>query len=172
MRSEAGFLPGETLKCNVADDLYERGSEAEVMAFKRLQREFAPQFEAVFPQHNAPKTIVIIPSLTLDQDMLAKVPGHFFYEERMLCLMMLLRMPRTHITYVTSVPIDPVIIDYYLHLLPGITGYHARQRLTLLSCYDASSKSLTEKILERPRLVERILRSIPENHIAQSPVSM
>ena len=48
------------------------------------------------------------------------------------------------------------IIDYYLHLLPGVTPYHARQRLTLLSCYDASPKSLTEKILERPRLIQRI----------------
>jgi hypothetical protein len=155
-----------TIKKNSLDYLYHQGSEAEVMEFKRLQHDFVPQFEAVFPHHNAPKTVVIIPSLTLDQEILSKVRGHVFYEERMLCLMMLLRMPRTHITYITSVPIDPIIIDYYLHLLPGITGYHARQRLTLLSCYDASSRSLTEKILERPRLIERIRRSIPEGHLA------
>jgi hypothetical protein len=59
-----------------------------------------------------------------------------------------------------------VIIDYYLHLLPGITGYHARQRLTLLSCSDVSGKSLTEKIVERPLLVERIKKSIPAGHPA------
>jgi hypothetical protein len=75
-------------------------------------------------------------------------------------------MPRTHLIYVTSVPVDPVIIDYYLHLLPGITGYHARQRLTLLSAYDASSRSLTEKILERPMLIDRIRKSIPDGHMA------
>ena len=33
---------------------------------------------------------------------------------------MLLRMPRTNVIYVTSTLVDPVIIDYYLHLLPGI----------------------------------------------------
>jgi hypothetical protein len=73
---------------------------------------------------------------------------------------MLLRMPLTKVVYVTSVPIDNVIIDYYLHLLPGITGIHARQRLTMLSCYDASSKPLTKKILERPRLIQRIKQNI------------
>jgi len=79
---------------------------------------------------------------------------------------MLLRMPHTHLVYITSMPIDPVIVDYYLHLLPGITTYHARQRLTLLSCFDASHKSLTEKILDRPRLIQRIRAAIPHQHLA------
>jgi hypothetical protein len=79
---------------------------------------------------------------------------------------MLLRMPRTHVIYVSSMPIDPVIVDYYLHLLPGITGYHARERLTLLSCYDMSQVSLTEKILQRSRLIQRIKKSIPSDHVA------
>jgi hypothetical protein len=149
------------------DSLYPPpGSEGETKAFKQLQANFAPQYEAVFPDKLAPKTVVIIPSLTLDQEILAKVNGHVFYEERLLCLLMLLRMPRTHLVYVTSVPIDPCIIDYYLHLLPGITGYHARQRLTLLSCFDASAQSLTQKILARPRLMARIGQSIPNGHLA------
>jgi PGM1 C-terminal domain len=155
-----------TMKRNSPDFLYHPGSEEELMEFKRLQQNFVPQFESVFPHPHAPKTVVIIPSLTLDQEILSKVKGHVYYEERLLCLLLLLRMPRTHIIYITSVPVDPIIIDYYLHLLPGITGYHARQRLTFLSCYDGSSKSLTEKILERPRLIERIRRSIPDWHLA------
>ena len=114
----------------------------------------------------AAKSVVIIPSITLDQEILAKISGHVYYEERLLCLLMLLRMPRTHVVYVTSMPVDPVIIDYYLHLLPGITRHHALQRLTLLSCYDASSKSLTEKILERPRLIDRIRKSIPHGNVS------
>jgi hypothetical protein len=107
---------------------------------------------------------VIVPSLTLDQEILSKVNGVVHYEERLLCLLMLLRMPRTRVVYLSSTAIDPVIIDYYLHLLPGITGYHAQQRLTLLSCYDASSRPLTQKILERPRLIERIKKSFAPGH--------
>jgi hypothetical protein len=71
--------------------------------------------------------------------------------------------------YVTSTPIDPTIIDYYLHLLPGVPSRHARRRLTLLSCHDGSSLPLTRKILDRPRLMRRISRAIPDRtsaHIA------
>lgn len=132
--------------------------------FKLLQQQFVLQYERLFDDWNAHRTVVIIPSLSLDQEILSKISGMVYYEERMLCLLMLLRMPRTHVIYVTSVPIDPVIIDYYLHLLPGITSYHAKQRLTMLSCYDGSRKSLTEKILERPRLMQRILNNISANH--------
>jgi hypothetical protein len=126
------------------------GSAAELQQFEKIQEGFSNQFELFFPDNLALKTIVVIPSLTLDQQVLTKVTGALYYEERLLCLLMLLRMPRAHVVYVSSMPIDPVIIDYYLHLLPGITGYHARERLTLLSCYDASKISLTEKILQRP----------------------
>jgi hypothetical protein len=103
-----------------------------------------------------PRTIVVIPSLSLDAEELVKISGVHHYEERMLCLLMLLRMPRTRVVYVTSQPIAPTIIDYYLHLLPGIPTSHARQRLTTLSCHDASLVPLTRKILERPRLLQRI----------------
>ncbi len=81
-------------------------------------------------------------------------------------MLMLLRMPRTHVIYVTSQTIDPIIVDYYLHMLPGITGYHALRRLTLLSCHDSSSVPLTQKILERPRLIQRIREFIPSDHEA------
>jgi hypothetical protein len=142
------------------------GSADELKQFEIIQKGFSNQFELFFPDNFAPKTIVVIPSLTLDQEVLAKVDGAMHYEERLLCLLMLLRMPRTHVVYVSSAPIDPVIIDYYLHLLPGITGYHARERLTMLSCYDTSPIALTQKILRRPRLIERIKQHIPFGHVA------
>lgn len=136
-------------------------------AFKALQEDLLIQFEQFFPDPLAPKTIVILPSLTLDPEILSKITGHIHYEERLLCMLMLLRMPRTHIIYLSSMPIDEVIIDYYLHLLPGITGQHARKRLHMLCCYDASTNnSLTEKVLSRPRLIRRIRDAIPANHAA------
>src|SRR5258706_6936254 len=111
--------------------------------FDELQQRFSRKFYDIIMDDMAQKTIIIIPSLTLDQEVLKTVKGAVHYEERMLCLLLLLRMPRTRLIYVTSTPIDNSIIDYYLHLLPGVTPYHALQRLTLLSCYDASDKSLT-----------------------------
>lgn len=158
------YQSSSMLDAKIADTDADTSTPAseEVMYFKLIQERFKEQFQKAFPDKLAPKTVIIIPSLTLDQEILSKIKGVVHYEERLLCLLMLLRMPRTHVIYVTSTTIDPVIIDYYLHLLPGITGYHARQRLSLLSCYDSSPRSLTEKILERPRLIERIKKSIPE----------
>ena len=144
----------------------EPGSVAELMLFKKLQEHFTQQFLNVFFDKMASQTVVIIPSLTMDQEILSKISGINHYEERMLCMLMLLRMPRTHVIYVTSETIDPVIVDYYLHMLPGVTGYHALRRLTLLSCHDSSSKPLTQKILERPRLIKRIRDFIPPGHEA------
>jgi hypothetical protein len=138
----------------------------ETSAFNNLQKSFIHQFKHAFPDRLAAKTIVVVPSLTLDREILDKLTGHIYYEERMLCMLMLLRMPNTQVIYITSIPVDQVIIDYYLHLLPGITGSHASKRLTMLSCYDSSSISLTEKILQRKRLIKRIKKSIPTDHAA------
>jgi len=161
MATEPTIKPGK-----VSKDLISSQRIDEASSFSRLQQSFVQQFEHAFPDRLAPKTIVVIPSLTLDREMLEKLVGHIYYEERMMCMLMLLRMPKTHIIYVTSVPVDPVIIDYYLHLLPGITGSHASKRLTMLSCYDSSSISLTEKILRRKRLIARIRNMIPVDHAA------
>jgi hypothetical protein len=124
--------------------------------FVQLQEELRRQFERVFPDSQRERAVVVVPSLTLDPGELAKIAGAHHYEERLLCLLLLLRMPRTQLIYLTSQPIHPTIVDYYLHLLPGIPMSHARRRLTLLSCNDASPKPLSQKLLERPRLLERI----------------
>jgi len=136
------------------------GCTPEIEAFRRLQERLPEQFRRVFPDENAPRTVVIVPSLTLDQDVLAKIRGVIHYEERMLCLLLLLRLPRTRVVYVTSEPIAETIVDYYLHLLPGIPRSHALRRLTLLCCHDAATRPLTAKILARPRRVERIREAI------------
>ena len=105
-------------------------------------------------------TSVVVPSLTLDQSELRKLPGASFYEERLLFLLIRLRNPRARMVYVTSQPVHPIILEYYLQFLAGIPASHARSRLTLLCADDASPRSLTEKILERPRLIERIRAGI------------
>lgn len=138
----------------------ELGTPEEHDLFELIQQSMASQYEKIFPDNLAPRTVVIVPSLTLDMEILSKIKGSIHYEERLLCLLMLLRLPRTRVIYISSMPISDVIIDYYLHLLQGITGHHARQRLTMLSCYDLSRKPLTQKILDRPRLIARIKKLI------------
>ncbi|HRH35796.1 MAG TPA: carboxylate-amine ligase, partial [Catalimonadaceae bacterium] len=141
-------------------------SQEEKQRMTELQEQLFDQFKWHFPDPLAPKTVVILPGLSLDPEILSKLSGVIHYEERLLCMLLLLRMPRTRIIYLSSVPIDEVIVDYYLHLIPGITGLHARNRLVLLNCNDASSRALTEKVLSRPRLIQQIKSNIPSGHVA------
>ncbi|MBW2258772.1 MAG: hypothetical protein JRI25_29900 [Deltaproteobacteria bacterium] len=62
--------------------------------------------------------------------------------------------------YVTSKQLHPTVVDYYLALLTGVPSSHARNRLVLLDCNDASAVCLSEKILRRPRLMSRIRQEI------------
>lgn len=125
----------------------ETAEEIEIAAFERLKPRLAALWDSVFPGDEEAYTSVIVPSLTLDPGEMAKIAGIDFYEERLLFLLMRLRNPRAHLVYLTSQPIHPLVVEYYLQLLMGIPASHARARLTLLCVYDSSARSLTEKIL-------------------------
>jgi hypothetical protein len=136
--------------------------EAEIAAFREIQPRLLAVWESLTLRNEEPHTSVVVPSLTLDQSELRKLAGVSFYEERLLFMLIRLRNPRARMVYVTSQPVHPAILDYYFHLLAGIPASHARARLTLLCAYDASPRPLTQKILERPRLIERIREGIQD----------
>jgi hypothetical protein len=136
--------------------------EEELRRFEELKPRLNQVWDVLMRTADQPGTSVVVPSLTLDQDELRKLDGATFYEERLLFLLIRLRNPRAHVVYVTSQPVHPLILDYYLHLLAGVPASHARARLTMLCTYDTSPRALTQKILERPRLIERIREAIPD----------
>lgn len=138
------------------------GSPEEREAFRHLQSRLPDLFRRVFPDPKAPRTVLICPSFSLDQEVMSKITGVAHYEERFLCLLLLLRWPRTRVIYVTSAPISESIIDYYLHLLPDVPTRHARRRLTLLCCHDQSSQPLTAKILRQPSFLAQLSEAIGE----------
>lgn len=134
------------------------------LKFQQLQNRLRDRWQRIDLFDLDERDILVIPSLSIDQRQLGKVDGFLHYEERLLFSLIRLRNPHTRLVYVTSQPLSPDIIDYYLQLLPGIPFSHARDRLLLLSTHDTSLKPLTQKILERPRLVERIRRAMhPES---------
>ncbi|MFZ2098997.1 MAG: carboxylate-amine ligase, partial [Oricola sp.] len=147
----------------VADPSIDPG---EIEAFRALQARLRPLYERIFPDPSLPRTVLILPSLSLDADVLARISAVPAYEERMLCLLLLLRMPATRAVYVTSAPVADATVDYYLHLLEGIPHRHARERLTLFSCHDNSSEPLSSKILRRPRLLKRIREALGDPALA------
>lgn len=146
------------------EDQADAGDEAR--RYAALQAGLAPLFERVFADPAAPRTVVVVPGLSLDQELISRIDGVRYYEERQLTMLMLLRMPATRIVFVSSTPIDPVVVDYHLNLLPGVPHAHASRRLTMLSASDASPVTLTRKILERPRLQARIRAAVGDAALA------
>ena len=122
--------------------------------FDRLQEKLVPLWRSIQSFNQDEQTIVVVPSLTIDFESSSSELQA--YEERFLFLLLLLRQPRARLIYVTSQMIQPNIIDYYLDLLPGVISSHARKRLFLVSPLDASTRPLSIKLLERPRLIDYI----------------
>ena len=108
------------------------------------------------------ESVVVVPSVTIDRVDERSGSLAQAYEERLLFLLLLLRQPRLRMVYVTSMPIAPSIVEYYLALLPGVIPSHARARLSLVAVQDGSPQPLTAKLLERPRLVKDIRSLIPD----------
>ena len=139
--------PQTTLAELSEDERYER--------FDRLQATMPEVWEGM--RRNLPdESIVVVPSIDLSSGSLMQA-----YEERLLLLLLLLRQPRLRMIYVTSTPIAPDIVEYYLALLPGVIPSHARSRLTLVSADDSSPRPLSLKLLDRPRLLQRIAALVP-----------
>jgi hypothetical protein len=88
--------------------------------FRNLQIELRERWHKVEEFDSGDCDIIVIPSVSLDQKEMQKVEGAYHYEERHLFSLIRLRNPRTRLIYITSQPLHPMIVDYYLQLLPGI----------------------------------------------------
>ena len=135
------------------------GSPQELKRFATLQARL-PAISRAYRQREAIHTSVVVPSISVNQEELAKIDGSAFYEERLLFTLIRLQNPRSRVIYVTSQPIHGEILEYYLQHLPGIPLSRARDRLLVVCLYDASPRPLTQKLLERPRVLERMRRFI------------
>jgi hypothetical protein len=145
---------------------FELSPEREAATFELLKARLTALWSRVFPRDDEPYTAVVVPSVTLDDEDLVRARGALFYEEVLLFFLIRLRNPLARVVYVTSQPLPQALLDYYLQFLGGVPASHAVSRLTLLSAHDSTPRPLTRKILERPRLLQRIRAAIPDRHRA------
>lgn len=133
---------------------------SEAHDFDALQDRLVALWPAISAPNDAEKTIVAVPSVSMDipPEIAPLLPA---YEERFLFLLLLLAQPGARVIYVTAQPVSPRIVDYYLSLVPGGKDPAAlRERLDMISIGDPSPRPLTAKILERPRTIARIKHSM------------
>ncbi len=129
-------------------------------AYDALQAKLVPLWKSIDHINKDPQTIVVAPSIEVDVELSPSL--HQAYEERFLFLLFLLRQPRARMIFLTGQAIHSDIVDYYFDLMPGVISSHARRRLHLISPMEATDRPLARKILDRPRLVERIRSLIPD----------
>jgi hypothetical protein len=123
-------------------------------AYDALQQKLVPLWKSLQSINTDPQTIVVMPSAEFDVEL---DPTELqAIEERYLFFLLLLRQPRARLIYITGQAVHPDIVDYYLDLMPGVISSHARKRLFLISPMEATSRPLAHKLLDRPRLLERI----------------
>jgi hypothetical protein len=78
----------------------------------------------------------------------------------MLSTLLDLQDPGLELTYVTSLPVAPRTVDYYMSLLAPRVRASARKRARFVSLGDGGQESLSAKLLTRPRVLERIRESL------------
>jgi hypothetical protein len=144
-----------------------RGSSRErerSAGFARLQHRLVT-VQAAARDGLAGRTVVVVPSRGVDRWHEPPAEAQA-YEERLLSALFELSDPNVRLTYVTSSPIAPSIVDYYLSLLAPRVRRSARRRLTLVALGDPGARPLTAKLLERPSVLEQIRRSIPDRQLS------
>jgi PGM1 C-terminal domain/ATP-grasp domain len=99
-------------------------------------------------------TIIVLPSISFSSAELRKIVGIQHYEERLLFMTLLLLRPSLRMVFVSSVPIQEAVIDYYLGFLPDPAD--ARRRLSVVSLDDNEPRALSAKLLDRPEALEQI----------------
>jgi hypothetical protein len=102
-------------------------------------------------------TIVVLPSLSFAETELRKITAVLHYEERLLCMLLLLGRPDVRVVYVSSIPIDPTIVEYYLRFLPDPED--ARRRLELVSVGEDGCRPLSAKLLDAPDVLEQLRKA-------------
>ena len=126
------------------------------LSFQALQAQLQPGWGCEHSGGGGSFDVLVVPSLSMDRALMALVTGAHHYEERQLFSLIRLRDPGVRAIYVTSKLLPELVVDAVLELLPGVPTSHARRRLQLFDTDDASNRPLTEKLLERPALLERI----------------
>jgi hypothetical protein len=104
-------------------------------------------------------TIVVVPSLSLNDDSIKGIVGIIHYESRALWEILKASTPNTRIVFVTSVDIKSEAFNHFLRLLPN--PMEAKARIEFISVNDSNLDScLTKKILNNEAVIKKIKAAI------------
>jgi hypothetical protein len=107
-------------------------------------------------QHAAGTDLLLVPSYSADPRTLSCIHGLDSWPERHLIELRHLMQPGNRLVLITPTPISNACLDAVLQLMPAAPPHWWRCRLRCISLNDHSTRSLTAKLLERPRLLDQL----------------
>jgi len=122
------------------------------------------RFGAGAPSDQETGTVVVLPSASFALAELVKITAIEHYEERMLFTVLFLARPGVRLVYLTSLPVDPAIVDYYLGFLADPED--ARRRLRLVTVGEAGPRPLADKVLDHPAAIDEVRGLVPDPALA------
>ena len=125
--------------------------------FDALQDRLGPALALSQPGRTDEHVIVALPSFSLGESLLShygdRIPA---LEHRYLLALLVLNRIACDVVLVVSQAPGPEVLDYYFSLIPEERRASARARLHVLEVPDPSHRSIAEKLLDRPDLIERL----------------
>jgi hypothetical protein len=114
------------------------------------------------PGSRTPHTVVVLPSYSVGDSLLAhyahRIPA--LEHRQLLSLLALPRVPGSQVIFVTSLKPSRRVLDYYLSLVPPEDRRDMRARIRIVEVADATQRSVTAKLLDRPDLIAKIRRMV------------
>jgi len=128
--------------------------------FEELQRAFVERVGKHSPADLASGTMVVVPSISFVSEELRKITAIQYYEERLLCMLLFLDATDLRVVFVSSMPVDEAIVDYYLSFLDDPAD--AARRAAFVTVRDPEPRALTEKLLEDRTAITEIRSHIED----------
>lgn len=119
------------------------------------------------PDSRTPHTVVVLPSYSVNASMLMRY-GHripALEHRQLLTLLAVPQVPAAQYVFLTCLRPSRQVLDYYLSLVPPEQRHDMRARIRVVEVPDASHRSITAKLLDRPDLVAQV-RAMTRHRLA------
>ena len=126
-------------------------------AFEELQQGLGAVWEARRPGSTTQHVLVVMPSFSVQGQLLEHYGARFgSMEHRYLLLALAARDARCEVVYVSSLDPGLEVLDYYASLLPEPERAGFRSRLHVVTVPDRSWRPMAAKLLDQPSAVQRV----------------
>lgn len=139
--------------------------------YAELRRSLGPAWAANKPDSTVPHVLVVLPSFSVGESLLAhyapRIPA---LEHRYLLSCLLLpRVPGCELVFLTCEHPGKAILDYYASLLPAAQRAEAMARFRIVEVPDHGPRPIAAKLLDRPDLLAELRSSFAGRPVLIEP---